>query len=326
MVANMIQIFAIRLKIIQFICTNIVLLMNTHRTLLSDIKQGNYKVLARALTLVENDISPSDLLLRDLESDPKTIVLGITGPPGAGKSTLVNAITSQFVAKGKRIAILAIDPTSPFNFGSLLGDRIRMAAQFNNPKVFIRSLATRGALGGISAKTIEMVDVLKASNFDLILVETVGVGQSEVEIAGLADKTVVVLVPESGDEIQNIKSGLMEIADCFVVNKADRDGANTFANNLKKIVHQSVKSIPILKTVADKNEGIVKLCDWIAEPIDFCQNDRREFLFAEKAWRIIQHERMRQIDKAKLREKIREALIKSDFNIYRFADEFGENG
>ena len=322
MVANMIKILAIRLKIIQFICTNIVLLMNTHRTLLSEIKQGNYKVLARALTLVENDISPSALLLRDLESEQKTIVLGITGPPGAGKSTLVNAITSQFVAKGKHIAILAIDPTSPFNFGSLLGDRIRMAAQFNNPKVFIRSLATRGALGGISAKTIEMVDVLKASNFDLILVETVGVGQSEVEIAGLADKTVVVLVPESGDEIQNIKSGLMEIADCFVINKADRDGADTFANNLKKIVHQGVKSIPILKTVADKNEGIAQLCDWISEPIDFCQNDRREYLYAEKAWRIIQHNKMKWVDKTKLREKIREALLKNDFNIYRFADEW----
>lgn len=326
MVANRIKILAIRLKIIQFICTNIVLLMNTHRTLLSEIKQGNYKVLARALTLVENDISPSNLLLRDLESDQKTIVLGITGPPGAGKSTLVNAITSQFVSKGKCIAILAIDPTSPFNFGSLLGDRIRMASQFNNPKVFIRSLATRGALGGISATTIEMVDVLKASNFDLILVETVGVGQSEVEIAGLADKTVVVLVPESGDEIQNIKSGLMEIADCFVVNKADRDGAATFANNLKKIVHQGVKSVPILKTVADKNEGIVQLCDWISEPINLSPNDRREFLFAEKAWRIIQHDRMKRVDKTKLREKIREALLKNDFNIYRFADEFEENG
>jgi len=300
--------------------------MNTHRTLLSEIKQGNYKVLARVLTLVENDISPSDLLLRNLERNSGAAVLGITGPPGAGKSTLVNAITNQFVARRKRVAILAIDPTSPFNFGSLLGDRIRMASQFNNPDVFIRSLATRGALGGMSAKTIEMVDVLKASNFDLIMVETVGVGQSEVEIAGLADKTVVVLVPESGDEIQNIKSGLMEIADCFVVNKADRDGAAIFANNLSKIVHQDVKSIPILKTAADKNEGIVELCDWIAEPIDDSQNDRKEFLFAEKAWRIIQHDRMKQIDKKKLREKIREALLKDDFNIYRFADEFGENG
>ncbi|WP_293309325.1 methylmalonyl Co-A mutase-associated GTPase MeaB [Pedobacter sp. UBA5917] len=295
--------------------------MNTHLSILSEVKAGNYRALARALTLVENNISPADSILRDLDGTADTTVLGITGPPGAGKSTLVNAITNHFVAQGKRIAILAIDPTSPFNFGSLLGDRIRMASQFNNPNVYIRSLATRGALGGISAKTIEMVDVLKASNFDLIIVETVGVGQSEVEIAGLADKTIVVLVPESGDEVQNIKSGLMEIADCFVINKADRDGADTFANNLKKIVHQGVKTIPILKTVADKNSGIDELCNWIAKS-SRTDNNRKTFLFAEKAWKLIQHKKMQDVDKKKLREKIQAALKNDDFNIYRFADNF----
>lgn len=296
--------------------------MNTHLSLLGEIKQGNYKVLARVLTLVENDIKPAELILRDLDSKAEVPVVGITGPPGAGKSTLVNAITNYFTAKDKRVAILAIDPTSPFNYGSLLGDRIRMAAQFNKPNVFIRSLATRGALGGISAKTIEMVDVLKASNFDLILVETVGVGQSEVEIAGLADRTVVVLVPESGDEIQNIKSGLMEIADCFVINKADRDGAATFANNLKKIVHQGLKTIPTLKTIADKNEGIEELCKWMIKPLDKGLHQTKEFLYAEKAWKIIQHYKMKDIDRKKLREDIREALKESDFNIYRFAEKF----
>lgn len=296
--------------------------MNTHLSLLGEIKQGNYKVLARVLTLVENDIKPAELILRDLDSKAEVPVVGITGPPGAGKSTLVNAITNYFTAKDKRVAILAIDPTSPFNYGSLLGDRIRMAAQFNKPNVFIRSLATRGALGGISAKTIEMVDVLKASNFDLILVETVGVGQSEVEIAGLADRTIVVLVPESGDEIQNIKSGLMEIADCFVINKADRDGAATFANNLKKIVHQGSKAISILKTIADKNEGIEELCKWMIKPLDKGLHQTKEFLYAEKAWKIIQHYKMKDIDRKKLREDIREALKESDFNIYRFADQF----
>jgi LAO/AO transport system kinase len=295
--------------------------MNTHLSILSEVKGGNYKVLARALTLVENNIEPADSILRDLDSRVEVPVLGITGPPGAGKSTLVNAITNYFAAEGKRIAILAIDPTSPFNFGSLLGDRIRMASQFNNPNVYIRSLATRGALGGISAKTIEMVDVLKASNFDLIIVETVGVGQSEVEIAGLADKTIVVLVPESGDEVQNIKSGLMEIADCFVINKADREGADTFANNLKKIVHQSVKTIPILKTVADKNMGVDELCKWAIKPQVF-DDSRKAFLFAEKAWKLIQYQKMQHIDKKRLREKVQAALKQDDFNIYRFADEF----
>lgn len=297
--------------------------MNTHLSILSEVKAGNYKTLARALTLVENDIAPADLILKNLDSQSAKVVVGITGPPGAGKSTLVNAITNQFTAESKRVAILAIDPTSPFNFGSLLGDRIRMASQFNNPNVFIRSLATRGALGGISAKTIEMVDVLKASNFDLIIVETVGVGQSEVEIAGLADKTIVVLVPESGDEVQNIKSGLMEIADCFVINKADREGADTFANNLKKIVHQGVKSIPILKTVADKNIGVEELCKWISEPMKV-SNQRKEFLFAEKAWRLIQNQKMMPVDKKRLREEIQAALLKDEFNIYRFAAEFAK--
>ncbi|PWS31089.1 methylmalonyl Co-A mutase-associated GTPase MeaB [Pedobacter paludis] len=295
--------------------------MNTHLSILNEVKQGNYKILARALTLVENDLAPSDLLLRNLDSNVTIPVVGITGPPGAGKSTLVNAITNRFTALNKRVAILAIDPTSPFNFGSLLGDRIRMAGQFNKPNVFIRSLATRGALGGISAKTIEMVDVLKASNFDLILVETVGVGQSEIEIAGLADKTIVVLVPESGDEVQHIKSGIMEISDCFVINKADREGADIFANNLKKMVHQGIKSIPVLKTVADKNIGIEELCNWIVQPQEFI-NDRKEFLFSEKAWKIIQHQKMQSVDKKRLRDAIHEALKKSDFNVYRFADEF----
>lgn len=190
--------------------------------------------MARALTLVENDIYPSEDLLKILEINRDVPVIGITGPPGAGKSTLVNAITEEFCKTNKRVAILAVDPTSPFNFGSLLGDRIRMSKHFNHPNVYIRSVATRGSLGGISAKAIEMVDVLRSSNFDLVILETVGVGQSEVEIAGLADKTILVLVPEAGDEIQHIKSGLMEIAQAFVVNKADRDGAESFANSLKK--------------------------------------------------------------------------------------------
>jgi LAO/AO transport system kinase len=206
--------------------------MDQQQELITGITTGNFRILARALTLVENDIEPAAELLKSLKIRQNMPVIGITGPPGAGKSTLVNAIANQLVLNGKKIAILAVDPTSPFNFGSLLGDRIRMAQQFNNPNVYIRSIATRGALGGVSVKTLEMLDVLRASVFDLIIIETVGVGQSELEIAGLADLTAVVLVPESGDEIQNIKSGLMEIAQAFIVNKADRDGASTFANNL----------------------------------------------------------------------------------------------
>jgi len=190
-----------------------------------EISCNNFKSVARALTIVENNLNGSGDLLKNLSYKKHVPVIGVTGPPGAGKSTLVNGIINELVNQNLKVAVLAIDPTSPFNFGSLLGDRIRMAHHFNNPNVYIRSLATRGSLGGLSVKTIEMADVLKAAGFDYIIVETVGVGQSEVEIAGLADLTMVVLVPESGDEIQNIKSGLMEIANAFVVNKADRPGA-----------------------------------------------------------------------------------------------------
>lgn len=293
--------------------------MQNEDSLIKGIKEGSFTALARAITFVENDISPAAQLLRKIELDSNVPVIGITGPPGAGKSTLVNAITEQIVKEGKRIAILAIDPTSPFNFGSLLGDRIRMSQQFNNPNVYIRSLATRGALGGISAKTIEIVDVIKAAGFDLILVETVGVGQSEVEIAGLADKTVVVLVPESGDEIQNIKSGLMEIAQGFVVNKADREGADVFANNLKKLVHGQHQQIPVFKTVADKKEGVAELCDWLLKPA-FIDHKRRSFLLAEKAFKIIQHYRMGSVDRKRLHSAIVEAMKNKEFNVYRFTD------
>ncbi len=268
---------------------------------------------------MENDIAPASELLREMTYNVTIPVIGITGPPGAGKSTLVNAITNHLVSQGKKIAILAVDPTSPFNFGSLLGDRIRMAQQFNNPNVYIRSLATRGALGGISAKTIEIADVLKVAGFDMILIETVGVGQSEVDIAGLADKTVVVLVPESGDEIQNIKSGLMEVAQALVVNKADREGSELFANNLKKMTHQQTEQIPIFKTVADKGVGIVELCTWLTA-LATTKNERKVLLLAEKAFKIIQHYRMEGISKQLLYEKLNEALKYSDFNIYRFAD------
>jgi LAO/AO transport system kinase len=278
----------------------------------------DYKKLARELTIVENDLSGSEDLLRGLKSG-NTLVIGITGPPGAGKSTLVNAMINYLSAAGKHIAVLAIDPTSPFNLGSLLGDRVRMAEQFNKPNVFIRSLATRGSLGGLSGKTIEMCDVLKAAGFDYIIVETVGVGQSEVEIAGLADISVVVLVPESGDEIQNMKSGLMEIADIFVVNKSDREGADTFANNLKKLVHQRPEHIPVIKTVADKAIGIEELMKAIKNQ-SINENTRRVFLLGEKAWKLLQHQKMKHFDKIQLQQDIIKASASPDFNLYRFID------
>lgn len=281
----------------------------------------DFRKVARQLTMVENNLPGAAELLQSLPYS-NVPVTGITGPPGAGKSTLVNAIISALLAKGNKVAILAIDPTSPFNFGSLLGDRIRMAMHFNHPDVFIRSLATRGSLGGLSAKTIEMADVLRASGFDHIIIETVGVGQSEVEIAGLADTTFVVLVPEAGDEIQNIKSGLMEIADAFIINKADRDGADSFINNLKKIIHQKEGApIPVLRAVATKNEGIDEIAEMILTAPK-TTNTRRELLLTQKAYNLIQQNRMAGIDKKKLQQAIAEALKEEGFNLYRFISDF----
>lgn len=290
------------------------------KQLRKNIEVGSFVALARALTLVENDIYPANDLLKSL-SIRKIPVIGITGPPGAGKSTLVNAITEEACKNDKRIAILAIDPTSPFNYGSLLGDRIRMSKHFNHPNVYIRSVATRGSLGGISARTIEMVDVLKSSNFDLIIVETVGVGQSEVEIAGLADKTILVLVPEAGDEIQHIKSGLMEIAQAFVVNKGDREGADVFANKLSRMVKDQHSETPIFKTVADKNRGISPIFEWILKD-DIETNMKKEHLLVEKAFKLIQNNRMQDVDRARLFDAIKTAQNKEKFNIYSFIEQW----
>jgi LAO/AO transport system kinase len=287
-----------------------------------NITDGNFKTVARALTVVENDLQGADELLKSLRFTKTTPIIGITGPPGAGKSTLVNALIDQLVNKGNKIAVLAIDPTSPFNFGSLLGDRIRMTTHFNHPDVFIRSLATRGSLGGLSAKTIEMADVLRAAGFNYVLIETVGVGQSEIKIAGLADITFVVLVPESGDEIQNIKSGLMEIADAFIINKADRDDADLFANNLQKIIHQKPgDEVPVFKTVATTGAGITEITDFILATQNI-KNTRKEFLLTEKAYKLIQQKRMAGIDKKKLQKDIAGAIQAGQFNLYEFIDAY----
>lgn len=281
------------------------------------ITEGNYSILARAISMVENDNSMSFQILEQLMISTDVPVIGFTGPPGAGKSTLVRATVENYVKRKKRVAVVAVDPSSPFNQGALLGDRVRMGSLFNHPDVYIRSLSSRGALGGLSYKTIEVVDLLRASNFDAIILETVGVGQSEVDVIGLADRVIVVLVPESGDEIQHSKAGIMEIADLFVLNKADREGADSFFSSLKKVLHQNQKNVEVLKTNAEEEEGTQELFDWIENP-PIIDRERALFVMTERAWRLIVDKQVRSIDKRALIMKLRGLFNEPDFNLYRF--------
>ncbi|MEY4626438.1 MAG: methylmalonyl Co-A mutase-associated GTPase MeaB [Bacteroidota bacterium] len=286
---------------------------------------GHERAIARAISWVENQHPGALALLEQLQG--RTPIIGITGPPGAGKSSLVNALALHWSAQNLRTAIVAVDPSSPFNLGSLLGDRLRMPGLFLDPKVYIRSVSARGSLGGLCASIIEICDVLKQAQFDHIIVETVGVGQSEIEIAGIADTTVVVTVPESGDEVQTLKSGIMEIADIFVVNKSDRDGADAFANHLKKLAHYRMGDgaweCPVLKTMAMEGEGIQALSEAIiAHQSQGISNQRKLHLLAEKAYRLIQRNRMQNISLQDLRDHIAEALNSGDFNLYRFTKKF----
>lgn len=299
--------------------------MQTTANLIQELQKGNKKSLARCITIVENELEGYEKILTSLQFETTVPVIGITGPPGAGKSTLINSVIKKLTDQGKTVGVIAIDPTSPFNYGSLLGDRLRMAEHFTNEQVFIRSLATRGSLGGLSAKTIEITDVMRAFGFDYIFVETVGVGQSEVEIVGLADTTVLVLVPQAGDDVQAIKSGIMEIADIFVVNKADQDGVNTFYKNIVQLVHSKPMSnweIPVIKAVATKGEGVDELIAAIDKHHDISVNTRRAYLLAEKAYRIIQNKKMQKISKKLLKDQLDVALKKKDFNLYTFVKEF----
>lgn len=237
--------------------------------LLEDLLAGKVPALARAITLVENDDGRAGPLLDGLH--PRTGAayrIGVTGPPGSGKSTLVGALALEESDAGNRVGIIAVDPSSPFTGGALLGDRIRMHAAAARDGVFIRSMASRGALGGLSRTAQEVADVMDAAGKDPVILETVGAGQAEVDVARAADTTLVVLSPESGDSIQAMKAGIMEIADVYVLNKADREGAERLAIEIESMLDYRLTSDPhrppVVKTVARDGEGIGTLRDAIA--------------------------------------------------------------
>ena len=237
------------------------------------IKANDHRILSRVITRIENDDYVQDQRFIELyDQAQKAIRLGITGPPGAGKSTITNELIKRFLKKNQTIGVIAIDPSSPFSGGALLGDRVRMNHYNNDKSVFIRSMGTHGNLGGLARKTQEAGDILAASGKDVIIFETVGVGQGEYDIAKAADLTILVLVPESGDEIQLMKAGLVEIADIFVINKSDREGADHLADTLSSMINaignDSKPDAPVFTTVASDGRGMDKLFDGVFDQLD----------------------------------------------------------
>ena len=236
--------------------------------LVHGILKNNHGSISKAITLIENSQPPPEPFFSDIHKNAfNSIRIGITGPPGAGKSTLTNSLIEFCLAAGKEVGVIAVDPTSPFTGGALLGDRVRMNKYAGDKRVFLRSLGNHCALGGLSSKVQEIGDVLAASGKDYVFFETVGVGQGEHDIINVADISIVVLVPESGDEIQLMKAGLIEIADIFVINKSDREGSNRIASTLKNILHifkkQDRREPPVFNTVATKQKGVLELFNGI---------------------------------------------------------------
>ena len=281
----------------------------TPSTELERILAGDARAVARAISKVEDNVGNAAGLMKSIfPHTGRGLIVGITGSPGAGKSSLVDKLAGLYRERGERVGIVCVDPSSPFSGGAILGDRIRMQTLGLDPNVFIRSMATRGNLGGLSRATIDAVAILDAAGFQKIIVETVGVGQDEVEIVKAADVSVVVLVPGMGDDVQALKAGIMEISDVFVINKADRDGVHRTEKELEAMLSLTMRpdlwQPPIVKTVATENKGIEELAEAIAGYREYQQH--AEASIARRTsiarWRILELLREELLARAMKRE------------------------
>ena len=297
---------------------------NETHLLVEALRSGDARALARAISIVENR-SPgwSDLLKALFPYTGKARVIGLTGAPGAGKSTLVDQLAKLYRKQDRSVGIIAVDPTSPYTGGAILGDRIRMQDHFADPGIYIRSMATRGSLGGLARTTADVTSVLDASGRDVILIETVGVGQDEVDIVRLAEITVVILVPGMGDDVQTIKAGIMEIADIFVINKSDREGAERVEREIRALQTLATRhdgwTPPIVKTVASEGAGVPELAVAVAEYESYLQKEGRALKKSVENWQ----ERLVEMLHDAMLEKARAQL--GDGSMARLAAEVAEH-